>query len=342
MGITKTQRREGTNPAGGFTLIEFAISNLAVMIMLAATFTLLNTIFTANSGIADVMQTQQNIRVAMNMITRDVTMAGTGLPSGGIAVPNGTNSSALSRPGVGGTLATPNNTIAILAPGDGAGPAINSVGTDAITITSINQESPAWTILSVNTSSTYVDLVENVRAGTTQLLTGDLLVFTNVNGSVFGCATSVSATSDRVFFGVSDAMGVNQPNAQFGNLSSIANDDGTYPPTSATRINIITYYINNALTAHPKLMRAVNAETPQIIVEDIENLQLSYDLFDFETNSETSNQATTASPNQIRSVSVSIGGRSAQVMEGSGNYFRFSLVSKVNVRNATFRNRYTE
>ncbi len=326
----------------GFTLIEFAISNLAVMIMLAATFTLLNTIFVANSGMTDMMRTQQNIRVAMNMITRDVTMAGTGLPNGGIAVPNGTNSSALSRPGVGGALATPNNTIAILAPGDGAGPAINSVATDAITITAINQESPTWTVLSVNTSSTYVDFVDNVREGTTELFTGDLLVFTNVNGSVFGCATSVSATSDRVFFSASDAMSVNQPNAQFGNLSSVANDDGTYPPTTATRINIITYYIDNSSTTHPRLMRAVNAQAAQIIVEDIENLQFSYDLFDFETNSETSNQTTTTFPNQIRSVRVSIAGRSADVMERSGRYFRFSLGSKVNVRNATFRNRYTE
>lgn len=325
----------------GFTLIEFAISNVAIMIMLAAAFTLLNTVFTANSGVGDMMQTQQSIRVAMNTITRDITMAGTGLPNGGIAVPNGTNSDALARPGAGGTLATPNNTIAILAPGDEAGPTVNAIATDAITVTAINQTSPTWSIVSINTASTYVDFTENVRAGATQLFTDDLLVFTNVNGSVFGCVTSVSMVSDRVFFADADAMNVNQPTAQFGNLNSIANEDGTYPPTTATRINIVTYYINSSVAAHPKLMRAVNAQAPQIIVEDIENLQFAFDLFDFETNSETSNQPTTTSPNQIRSVAVSISGRSAQVMERSRKYFRFSLVSKVNIRNSTFRNRYT-
>lgn len=90
----------------GFTLIEFAISNLATLIMLAATFTLLNTIFTANASVSEMMQTQQNIRVAMNTMTRDITMAGTGLPTGGIAVPNGTNSVAITRQGIGGNLTT--------------------------------------------------------------------------------------------------------------------------------------------------------------------------------------------------------------------------------------------
>lgn len=326
----------------GFTLIEFAVSNLAIMIMLAATFSLLNTIFTTNASVGDMMETQQNSRVAMNTVARDVTVAGTGLPSGGIAVPNGMNSVTLTRPGVGGTLVTPNNTIAILAPGDGVGPTVNSVATDAITVSSIDQNSPTWAILSINTASTYIDFVDNVRAGATQIFAEDLLVLTNVNGSVFGFATSVSATSDRVFFAAGDAMSINQPTAEFGNINSIASDDGTYPPTTATRINIVTYYLNNSDAAHPRLMRAVNAQAPQVIVEDVENLQFSFDLFDFETNSDTANQPTTASPNQIRAVSVSISGRSAQFMERTQKYFRFSLVSKVNVRNATFRNRYTE
>ena len=81
-------------------------------------------------------------------------------------------------------------------------------------------------------------------------------------------------------------------------------------------------------------------QTPQAIVEDIENLQFSFDLFDFTTNDDTANQPTTNSPSQIRSVTVSLTGRSPKVLNRSNKYYRFSLVSKVNVRNATFRNRY--
>lgn len=318
------------------------ICNAATMIMLAATFTLLNQIFTANSRMGELIQTQQGIRVAMNTITRDVTMAGTGLPNGGIAVPNGANSTALTRQGVGGSLTTPNNTIALLSPGDGAGPAINTIATDALTITSINQESPTWHASTINAAGTDIQfLQEDVRSGSTQLFEGDLLVLTNSNGSVFGCVTSVSATTSAAFFAAGDAMGINQPTAASGNIQSLRSADLTYPPTTLIRINIVTYYISNSTPAHPRLMRVVNAQTPQILVEDVENLQFSFDLFNFTTNADTANQATTASPNQIRSVSVSISGRSAQVIERTTNYYRFPLVSKVNVRNATFRNRYT-
>jgi hypothetical protein len=77
-------------------------------------------------------------------------------------------------------------------------------------------------------------------------------------------------------------------------------------------------------------------------VDDVENLQFSFDLFDFETNAGTANQSTTNLPNQIRSVSVSLSGRSSGLLTRAQKYYRFSLVSKVNIRNATFRNRYTE
>jgi Tfp pilus assembly protein PilW len=325
----------------GFTLIEFAICSLATMVMLGATFTLLNSMFIANAGMGEMMQTQQNIRVAMNTITRDITMAGTGLPNGGIKVPNGTNATSLTRQGAGGDMATPNNAIAILAPGNSVGPTLNGTATDALTITAINQDSPTWNVLQFNAEGTDIDFVQEVRNGAFQLVQGDLLVFTNSNGSVFGCVTSVNMTSSRAFFAAMDGMGINQPTAASGNIQSIKSGDGTYPPTTATRINIVTYYINNDNAAHPKLMRAVNAQTPQAIVEDIENLQFSFDLFDFTTNDDTANQATTNSPNQIRSVTVSLNGRSPKVMNRANRFYRFSLVSKVNVRNATFRNRYT-
>jgi Tfp pilus assembly protein PilW len=334
----------------GFTLIEFAVCNLATLVMFAATFSLLNTIFTANSGMGEVKDTQQNVRVAMNTIARDITTAGTGLPNGGIAVPNGTNSTTLTRMGAGGTLSTPNNVIALLTPGNAGGPTVgggvvntlltSGLATDVLTITSINQDSPTWNALTISSDGTQIDFVQEVRSGANQLFVGDLLVVTNSLGSVFGCVTSVSSTTSRAFFATADLMGINQPTAAAGNIKSLRSG-GVYPPTTLTRVNIVNYYINNSVAAHPKLMRATNAQTPQVIVEDIENLQFAFDLFDFTNNVDTANQATTTSPNQIRSVNVAISGRSPQVMQRSGKYYRFSLVSKVNVRNATFRNRYT-
>jgi Tfp pilus assembly protein PilW len=334
----------------GFTLIEFAVCNLATLIMFAATFSLLNTVFTANSGMGEIKDTQQNIRVAMNTISRDITMAGTGLPNGGIAVPNGANSAVIPRQGAGGNLITPNNVVALLTPGNAAGPTVgggvvntmstSGYATDVLTITTINQDSPTWNALNISADGTQMNFVQDVRSGASQLFVGDLLVVTNSLGSVFGCVTSVSATTSQAFFAAADLMGINQPTAAAGNIRSLRSG-GVYPPTTVTRINIVNYYIDNANSAHPKLMRATNAQTPQVIVDDVENLQFAFDLFDFTSNVDTANQATTSSPNQIRSVNVAISGRSPQMMQRSNKYYRFSLVSKVNVRNATFRNRYT-
>jgi hypothetical protein len=330
------------SPSSGFTLVEFLVASLATMALLAATFTLMGMVFAANAEIVEITETQQNVRVAMNTITRDIIMAGTGLPNGGIAVPNGMDSEGLARPGIGGTLSTPSNAIAILAPGNEAGPTIGGIDTDAITIVAIDQLSPTWNVAAINVAGTEVDFTVDVTMGSMTLVPGDLLVFTNTNGSVFGFITALDEMDEmKVLFDDMDAMNINQPLAEFGNIQTLANMDGTYPPTTATRVNIISYYISDAVADHPRLIRAVNAQVPQVIVEDIENIQFKYDLFDFDTDDSTAEEDTTNSPNQIRSVYVSITGRSPQIMQASQRYYRFPLVSKVNVRNATFRNRYT-
>lgn len=90
-------------------------------------------------------------------------------------------------------------------------------------------------------------------------------------------------------------------------------------------------------------MRAVNSSdvaVAQVIADDIENLQFSFDLFDYNTAVQTTGQSATTSPNQIRSVLVALTGRSADVLKRTSNYYRFQLVSKINIRNSTFRNRY--
>ena len=114
------------------------------------------------------------------------------------------------------------------------------------------------------------------------------------------------------------------------------------PPTTATRVQLITYFLNNTNPQDPKLMRSVNGNTPQVMVENIDNLQLSYDIFDYNNNQDTSNvKAQAASnPNQIRSVTVYLYGHSTDKLKRTGDYAHFGLVSKVNVQNATFRNRY--
>jgi Tfp pilus assembly protein PilW len=337
----------------GFTLVEFAISSLITMVLLGATFTLMNSVFTANEGMGDIMAAQANVRVALNTIARDITMAGTGLPAGSVEVPNGPSAVAIVRPGMsdstsaGRFVETPNNALPFLSPGDGAGTTV-SAPTDTLTIFSVNQETPTWTVASVALFSNRYEITftQPVDSGANVLVPGDLLLFNNSQGSVLASVTALSSSNTATaLFGDADVMGINQPTAEGGNLSSLSSTNPAttaYPPTTAMKINLINYFVSTA-TGRPRLMRAVNnsdAATAQVISDDIENLQFSFDLFDYNTAVQTSDVGATTSPNQIRAVLVALTGRSAEVLKRTSNYYRFQLVSKINIRNATFRNRY--
>jgi len=337
----------------GFTLIEFAISSLATMIILGATFTLMNSVFTANEGMGDIMATQANVRVALNTIARDITMAGTGLPAGSVEVPNGPSSADIVRPGMSTSLSagrfieTPNDALPFLSPGDGGGPTL-SAATDVLTIFSVNQETPTWTVASVAlfTNRYEITFSQAVDTGAMALVPGDLLLFNNSQGSVLASVTNLSnSNTATALFEDTDVMGINQPVAEGGNLASLSSTNPAttaYPPTTAIKINLINYFISDA-TVRPRLMRAVNNSNfsaAQVIADDIENLQFLFDLFDYDLAVQTSDVSATISPNQIRSVNVALSGRSAEVLNRISDYYRFQLVSKINIRNATFRNRY--
>src|SRR5581483_10219238 len=186
----------------GFTLVEFMFANVAMMVLLAAAFSLMNKLFNGNTEMQQVLIAQQNMRVAMNAVTRDLTMAGTGFPDSGTPIPNGTNAVQLARPGLGiscstppgtgnGCLPTPNNVVAILTPGRGVGPVVDNVSTDVLTIAMVDETSPIWNTSTISADGTVIDFTQDVRAGATSMSVNDLLLFNNANGSAFGCVTSV-------------------------------------------------------------------------------------------------------------------------------------------------------
>jgi hypothetical protein len=346
--------RSGANPARtpgqkpgnarGFSLVELLVASGASMVLLAAAFTLLGSIFSSNTTMRQIMETQQTVRVSLNEIARELTRAGTGLPGSGISVPDGTGATPILRPGLGDNLPIANGVIAMVTPGDEAGPTIGGIATDAVTIITIDQSSPIWGVAGVDTSTEpfRVDFFEDLHAGETQLFANDLLLFSNANGSILNMVSAVDDDEDFVTFADGDPIDINQPGAEFGNLISLENpgEPGVYPPTVATRAWIITYYLDDSDPDRPRLMRQRNGQSA-VVAEDIDNLQFHYDLFDFETNDDTANQDDTASPNQIRAVSIAINGRASEINRRTGDFHRSGLVTKVSVRNTTFRNRYS-
>ena len=64
----------------GFTLVELMISILISSVIVAAGYTILTTTHKATISNERAIGTQQNVRVAMELIARDIKQAGFGMP----------------------------------------------------------------------------------------------------------------------------------------------------------------------------------------------------------------------------------------------------------------------
>ena len=99
------------NPERGFTLLELMVSMAVGLIVMAAMASLFKTGMNSTMLVTQRAETQQNMRAAIDLMVKDISMAGAGLPSGGIQLPSGAGSSA-SKFGCdqGGTCHVPTNT----------------------------------------------------------------------------------------------------------------------------------------------------------------------------------------------------------------------------------------
>ena len=143
------------------------------------------------------------------------------------------------------------------------------------------------------------------------LTVGDLLLLQNSNGSAVGVVTTFSAATGVITFAVNDPLNINQSSAPVGNIKSLATPGTppTYPAVTVSRIFMITYFLQQLVTPDGpdvRLMRQVGAQTPTPVAEHIEDLQLTYDVFDDDTSTLTANLPDAATgtpryPNPIRS-----------------------------------------
>src|SRR5579864_726166 len=87
----KTQPR---NPGYGFTLLELVISMALGLLVLGSMASLFKTGLNSVMLVTQRAETQQNMRAAIDLMVKDISMAGAGLPSGGIQLPTGAGSGA--------------------------------------------------------------------------------------------------------------------------------------------------------------------------------------------------------------------------------------------------------
>ena len=70
----------------GFSLVELLIAMALGLIVLAATTQLFKNGMDATRMVTQSSEMQQSVRATLNLIAKDVSMAGSGLPSGGLSL----------------------------------------------------------------------------------------------------------------------------------------------------------------------------------------------------------------------------------------------------------------
>lgn len=267
----------------GFTVAEMLVAIIVGSLVLAAAVDVFSRSMSATWVVSQKAEMQQDARAAINLMTKDIRMAGAGLPSGGVALANGAGVSpayGLDYTGTGHLGA--NNNAGLNFPVQGGLPFLYGVipgcqqgitptgaaaATDVITTVYADQTFP-WQNYSVtfnNTSGTSVTFTDNSPATDpginntgVGLQAGDLVLFQAQIGNganattgyaiadVTGAAAAGAGPTYTVLFANSDALKVNQTAATANDLKQIVNNVGIVAPTtSATRIWAITYYLWN-------------------------------------------------------------------------------------------------
>jgi prepilin-type N-terminal cleavage/methylation domain-containing protein len=272
-----------------------------------------------------------------------------------------------------------NLTLPAIEPGNSMGPCITapdatcSVNTDEITLmyednttTSttyvvgmdaqpINSTScPGGSIASNGSSITFDSTagcfpLSSLAASGATLNSGDLIMFSNSNGNAIQAVTSISGQT--LNFASGDGFNFNQTSATQGTLPSLRNFSGldslgnkiflnTYPPTTATRVWMVTYYLDNVSDPlHVRLIRRVNFNTGQIVGETLENLQFTYNYNDGVTTNQIA-VPTGFSESQIRSVNLYVGARSVNKYSQNNKFLRNNFQTQVTLRSMAYVNKY--
>ena len=256
----------------GFSLIEVMSALVILAIALTAvfaTFISQQKSFTVQNRVAEM---QQNLRQAIEYISRDIRLAGYGIPDN-VVVPGTANPAGIAS--IRSLYAIDNTTgpdqIYILYMFDmdaNQPPAVNTAamtGTGSVTVDNTDGFLPAGGELVLITDGTTADLFQTTLAG----------------GGVLTFGTGAYNTGHTKFYGVGP------------------------PPSTVSKARFVRYFIDNSTdSAHPTLMvdRNIPGQGAQPLADDIEDMQLTYGI---DTNADgiiESWSASPTTPSQIRQV----------------------------------------
>jgi prepilin-type N-terminal cleavage/methylation domain-containing protein len=321
--ISKSQR--------GFSLLELMVASAVGLIAVMAMTQLFQMGMNATLTVTQRAETQENMRAAIELMTKDIGMAGAGLPSGGLQLANsgGATKVACNQTG---TCYVPADNYPLsgggaqnymygILPGFGNGVQSAAVITaapaavnDSITsiycdynfpLTNFNFTFPSGTQATVAVINGGVTPNNILAPG--GLNVGDLLLFTvgtPGNGKT-AQGTSIAQTAAAVAeitgipngttinFVAGDALNFNQVGAN--SLATIAASAIAGTTVNVCRLYAVTYFLQvppaGGTVQTPRLMRQVNGLNAVPVADDIINVQFSYDVVNTVLGTISANQS---------------------------------------------------
>lgn len=327
----------------GFTLPELLIALVITVLVSGAALSAIVHAQRNALGANALTDLNQNLRVSINLVVRDLLQTGFDIPVGGIAFPTGALTDDVYRPGPTGSELTFDDTwvaIPAVTPGNGLGPNVNGVATDIVTVLRSDTrlpwgQMPVVTVAANGQSVTFPadfaidDDVDGIKAG-------DLIMLSNAAGNTLMEVTDTDG--QKVFFGSEAESKLNQHNAPAGSISALR-QGGVYIGVVARRVLMVTYYLDDSGEA-PALMRRINYGEDRKIAVGVENLQLTWDLVDGEDNpSNLDEPEPPNTPHEIRKANLHMAARTFD-RSSTGKYFRSNLNTQVALRSLAFVDRY--
>lgn len=328
----------------GFTIAELLVAMTLTLIVLAGAFEVLQEASRSSAQAAATSEVNQNLRVAMNVVIRDLIQAGEGdyALRTGVSIPHGAGVDLIVRPGpaeAGWTFPDEYTVLPAVSPASGLGAEVNGIATDVVTLlfedrrldfTGIIPNIPA-SGASMNFPNDFA--MDDEAIGIKE---GDLIRF----GS--GAMQEVTSVAGHtVHFHENAASRLNQRDAEDGSVMELTGDGNTFPDLPVSRIVMITYYISISDSGTPQLIRRVNYGEERVVAIGIENLQISWDLVngvDNPTNVETFGGD--IAEGQIRKANLFMSARAQTITATNGQPVRTSLATQVSLRSLAFVSRY--
>jgi prepilin-type N-terminal cleavage/methylation domain-containing protein len=357
----------------GFSLVELLVSMAVTSLVMGGVFSVMTSATRAQNSVRHVTSMNNNLRVAMDLLVRDMIQAGQGLPSGMVvSVPSGAGALPIVRPGPIGSNLTfdPNlSTIGAVTVGPGLGPAINGQATDMITVLAADNAFDEVTLTAINDismtvhPSTDIDDVPDILGDNIRV--GDLILFEKGSASTLRFVTAVNG--QIVQFQEGDPLNLNQAGAPDGTMAQYLAEApaevlaGGILPSRATRLRMISYYLETPGDPQRdlRLIRRINDNPPTTVAFFIESFLITYDIVDGVTNpvnvqmnaadldgtgdcdpDPATPPVLTCSPNQVRKVNVRLTGRSAEPNHETRLFYRNTLNTQVSLRSLALVNRY--